>query len=126
MQINHIDHLVLTVKDPDATIAFYRDVMGMRADTFQEGRQALFFGNQKINLHQLGHEIEPKAHSATPGSADLCFISSTPISEIEIELKQKNIAVISSNVTRTGACGKIKSIYFRDPDLNLIEVSNYL
>jgi len=127
MQIDHIDHLVLTVKDIETTIKFYSDILGMKVETFQEGRTALLFGNQKINLHQLGHEIEPKANNATPGSADLCFISSTtPLPEIEAELRQKQILLIESNVLRSGAMGKIKSIYFRDPDLNLIEVSNYL
>jgi len=125
MQIDRIDHLVLTVKDPEATIKFYCEVLGMRVESFQQGRKALFFGNQKINLHQLGHEIEPKANNATPGSADLCFISSTPLAEIEAELLQKNVTMIECNVPRTGATGKINSIYFRDPDLNLIEVSNY-
>jgi catechol 2,3-dioxygenase-like lactoylglutathione lyase family enzyme len=126
MKIDQIDHLVLTVKDSEATIKFYSEILGMRVDTFQQGRKALFFGNQKINIHQLGHEIEPKANNATPGSADLCFISSSALSEIEAELIQKNVTIIESHVIRTGATGQIKSIYFRDPDLNLIEVSNYI
>jgi len=126
MQIEHIDHLVLTVKDPDVTIKFYTEIMGMRSVTFQENRKALIFGNQKINLHQLGNEIEPKAQHPTAGSADLCFISSTSVLEIERELKKKKIAIIESNVLRSGAMGKIRSVYFRDPDMNLIEVSNYI
>ncbi|MDQ1095229.1 MULTISPECIES: VOC family protein [Chryseobacterium] len=125
MIIKNIDHLVLTVADIDATIDFYKDVLGFGAVTFGDNRKALVFGNQKINLHQKGKEIEPKAEHPTPGSADLCFIAETKIEEVLKELKEKNIEVLEGIVDRTGALGKIRSIYFRDPDFNLIEVSNY-
>ncbi|MDB5151239.1 MAG: hypothetical protein JWQ57_5259 [Mucilaginibacter sp.] len=126
MKIERLDHLVLTVTDIDATLAFYTEVLGMTAESFGKDRKTLKFGNQKINLHQKGKEIDPKAYLPVPGSADLCFITQTPISEVETELLNKGIKLIESKVERTGAMGRIISIYFRDPDLNLIEVSNYL
>lgn len=125
MIIKAIDHLVLTVEDIDVTINFYTSILGFNAVTFGDNRKALVFGNQKINLHQKGKEIEPKAEHPTPGSADLCFIAETKVEEVLQELKEKNIHVIEGIVDRTGASGKIRSIYFRDPDFNLIEVSNY-
>ncbi|GEJ44230.1 MULTISPECIES: VOC family protein [unclassified Chryseobacterium] len=125
MKIKTLDHLVLTVADIDATIEFYTRILGFEAVTFGDNRKALIFGQQKINLHQKGHEFEPKAESPTCGSADLCFIAETDIAEIMEELKQKKVDIIEGIVDRTGAVGKIKSVYFRDPDLNLIEVSNY-
>ena len=125
MQIKNIDHLVLTVADIDKTIDFYTNILGFEVVTFGNNRKALTFGNQKINLHQKGEEFEPKAEHPTTGSADLCFISETDIDEVLEELKQKNIEIIEGVVERTGAIGKIKSVYFRDPDLNLIEISNY-
>ncbi|REC59696.1 VOC family protein [Chryseobacterium pennae] len=125
MKINNIDHIVLTVADIDKTIEFYTEIMGFEVVTFGDNRKALTFGNQKINLHQKGHEFEPKAEHPTSGSADLCFIAQTDILDVLEELKQKNIEVIEGIVDRTGAVGKIKSVYFRDPDQNLIEVSNY-
>ncbi|WP_100074675.1 VOC family protein [Chryseobacterium camelliae] len=125
MIIQAIDHLVLTVEDIDVTINFYTSILGFNAVTFGDNRKALVFGNQKINLHQKGKEIEPKAEHPTPGSADLCFIAETKVEEVLQELKEKNVTVIEGIVDRTGASGKIRSIYFRDPDLNLIEVSNY-
>lgn len=125
MEIQNIDHIVLTVADIDATVEFYTQILGFQAITFGEGRKALTFGNQKINLHQKGHEFEPKAEKPTCGSADLCFIAKTDINEVMQELKQKNIPIIEGIVERTGAMGKIRSVYFRDPDMNLIEVSNY-
>jgi len=125
MIIQAIDHLVLTVEDIDVTINFYTSILGFDVVTFGDNRKALVFGNQKINLHQKGKEIEPKAEHPTPGSADLCFIAKTKIEEVLQELKEKNVTVIEGIVDRTGASGKIRSIYFRDPDLNLIEVSNY-
>jgi len=126
MKIDHLDHLVLTVNNINATISFYTNILGMEVHSFNEGRKALSFGNQKINLHELGKEIEPKAYLPTPGSADLCFITNTPIKEVEAELRDNDINLIESRVIRTGATGKIISIYFRDPDNNLIEVSNYI
>lgn len=126
MNIDHLDHFVMTVRDVEATCAFYSEILGMRIITFAEGRKALQFGSQKINLHQYGHEFEPKAEHPTPGSADLCFIVSTPLERVVMELKQHQVNVIEGPVKRTGATGTILSVYFRDPDLNLIELSNYL
>jgi catechol 2,3-dioxygenase-like lactoylglutathione lyase family enzyme len=126
MKIDRLDHLVLTVKDMEATIHFYTTVLGMQTETFGEGRKALKFGIQKINLHEAGKEFEPKANTPVPGSADLCFITTTPIDEVEAILHARNVPLIESMVERTGATGKIISIYFRDPDQNLIEVSNYM
>lgn len=126
MQISHFDHLVLTVADIQATIEFYTQVMGFEAVTFGDNRKALSFGKQKINLHQKGKEFEPKAQVPTCGSADLCFIANTPVEQIMLELHQKNIPIVEGIVERTGAMGKIRSVYVRDPDENLIEISNYV
>ena len=125
MKISHLDHLVLTVDNIEKTVAFYTYILGFELITF-DNRMALKFGNQKINLHQKGKEFEPKAKYPTTGSSDLCFITETKIEDVLSELKQKNIEVIEGIVERTGALGKIKSVYFRDPDFNLIEVSNYI
>ena len=125
MEIQYIDHLVLTVLDIEKTIQFYTSVLGFKSITFGNNRKALIFGNQKINLHQKGQEFEPKAQHPTCGSADLCFIAKTDINLILEELKEKNIEIVEGIVTRTGALGEMQSIYFRDPDDNLIEVSNY-
>ncbi|XZF15167.1 VOC family protein [Chitinophagaceae bacterium MMS25-I14] len=126
MIIDRLDHLVLTVADIEITCHFYTEVMGMQVVTFGNDRKALAFGNQKINLHRKGHEFEPKARTPQPGSADLCFITATPLETVLTELQLKNVAVEEGIVERTGAMGKICSVYFRDPDGNLIEVSNYL
>jgi len=126
MNINRLDHLVLTVKNVEDTCNFYADVLGMEVITFGDDRKALKFGNQKINLHQYGHEIDPKATQPMPGSADLCFITDTPVDVVVDELKSKQIHIITGPVERTGATGKIKSVYFRDLDGNLVEVSEYL
>ena len=125
MITNRIDHLVLTVKSISESVQFYESVMGMQRIEFGEGRVALSFGNQKINLHELGHEFEPKAGNVKNGSADLCFIIDTPIAEAIKQLQNNNVKIIEGPVKRTGATGKIISVYFRDPDNNLIEVSNY-
>lgn len=125
MDVNRIDHMVLTVKDIERTCEFYESILGMRRIAFGDGRIALSFGIQKINLHQSGHEFEPKAGCVKAGSADLCFIIDTPIELALAELIDKGIPVIEGPVARTGATGKIISVYFRDPDANLIEVSNY-
>lgn len=125
MHIETIDHIVLTVRDIDITCAFYSRVLGMQVTTFGNGRKALFFGTQKINLHQHGKEFEPKAENPTPGSADLCFVSSTPINEVVAQLAKQGIVLVEGPVQRTGATGSITSVYFRDPDGNLIEVSNH-
>jgi catechol 2,3-dioxygenase-like lactoylglutathione lyase family enzyme len=126
MKIERLDHLVLTVKSIPATCAFYSRVMGMQAVTFGNGRKALAFGSQKINLHEAGKEVDPKAHRPTPGSADLCFITAVPAAEVVERLKQHRVETLEGPVERTGALGPIVSVYFRDPDLNLIEVCNYL
>src|SRR5690349_10182828 len=126
MRIDSLAHLVLTVADIDATCAFYRRALGMDLVTFAGGRKALAFGRQKINLHQHGREFEPKAERPTPGSGDLCFITATPISEVVAHLAAENVTIIDGPVRRTGATGPILSVYFRDPDGNLIEVSNLL
>ena len=122
MRIDRIDHLVLTVADLDATIAFYTRELGMEAQTFGEGRRALAFGAQKINLHQAGAEFEPKAAAPAPGSGDLCFIAHGPIETIAAELGD---LVELGPVERTGALGAMDSVYLRDPDGNLIEVAVY-
>jgi catechol 2,3-dioxygenase-like lactoylglutathione lyase family enzyme len=122
--IDHLDHLVLTVADPDRTIAFYRDVLGLRVETFGAGRTALVFGRQKINLHLAGHEFEPKALRPTPGSADLCFIATTPLEQVIEHLAASGVRIEEGPVRRTGATGPILSVYVRDPDENLIEISN--
>jgi catechol 2,3-dioxygenase-like lactoylglutathione lyase family enzyme len=124
MKIDSLDHLVLTVKDIHTTASFYSKVLGMDIVTFGGGRKALSFGAQKINLHQHGKEFELKAQQPTPGSADLCFITSVPITEVVSHINSCNVAVIEGPVQRTGATGPILSVYFRDPDMNLIEVSN--
>jgi catechol 2,3-dioxygenase-like lactoylglutathione lyase family enzyme len=125
MDLDRFDHLVLTVRDIDATCAFYTRVLGMQVVTFGAGRKALSFANQKINLHAAGHEFEPKALRPTPGSADLCFITHTPIEQIIEHLHAHNIPILEGPVPRTGALGPMISVYFRDPDGNLLEVSNY-
>jgi catechol 2,3-dioxygenase-like lactoylglutathione lyase family enzyme len=122
--IDHLDHLVLTVADLDRTIAFYRDVLGMRVETFGAGRKALVFGRQKINLHRAGHEFEPKALRPTPGSADLCLIAATPLEQVIDHLQAQGVTIVEGPVQRTGATGAILSVYVRDPDQNLIEISN--
>jgi len=125
MKIDRLDHLVLTVADVTKTCEFYERVLGMETVTFGTGRKALAFGQQKINLHQSGKEFEPKALRPTPGSGDLCFIASTPLPEVIQHLKGERIDIVEGPVARTGATGPMQSVYFRDPDGNLIEVSNY-
>lgn len=124
MMIDRLDHLVLTVRDVAATCAFYRRVLGMEEVTFGAGRKALRFGMQKINLHEAGREVDPKAAHPTPGSGDLCFITEVPLSEVVAHLRSCGVAVELGPVPRTGATGAIRSVYFRDPDGNLIEVAN--
>lgn len=126
MKISHLDHLVLTVSNIETTCNFYQTVLGFEVITFKGNRKALKFGNQKINLHQQGNEFEPKALQPTPGSADLCFISDTPISEVVAHLNQLNIQIEEGPIERTGAMHPILSVYIRDPDKNLIEISNIL
>jgi catechol 2,3-dioxygenase-like lactoylglutathione lyase family enzyme len=125
-QIRAIDHIVLTVRDIDATCRFYARALGMRITTFGAGRKALTFGSQKINLHRYGGEFEPKARVPTPGSADLCLVTDLPIAQVLEHLRATGVEVLEGPVERTGAVGPILSVYFRDPDGNLIEVSSYL
>lgn len=126
IEIDRLDHLVLTVADIERTCAFYAQVLGMSVETFGAGRTALKFGRQKFNLHQSGREFEPKADRPTPGSADLCLIAATPLDRVIAHLEAKGVAIEEGPVSRTGATGPILSVYFRDPDMNLIEVSNYV
>jgi catechol 2,3-dioxygenase-like lactoylglutathione lyase family enzyme len=121
--IDHLDHLVLTTTDEAACVRFYVDALGMTLESFGEGRQAFRFGNQKINLHVKGREFEPKAHTPVPGALDLCFIASVPLDEVIARLDAKRIRIIEGPVLRTGATSRIRSVYVRDPDLNLIEIS---
>jgi catechol 2,3-dioxygenase-like lactoylglutathione lyase family enzyme len=125
MNIDHIDHLVLTVADIEITCKFYEEVMGMKKAISPEGRVALKFGTQKLNLHQKGKEFEPKAEYPTPGAIDICFITTEPVEQVKTELEKKNIQT-QGLFERSGATGKLRSVYFRDPDQNLIEVSNYI
>jgi len=126
MEIERLDHLVLTVTDIDATCAFYTRVFGMALMRFGEGRVALGFGEQKINLHPHGGEFEPKASRPIPGSADLCLITRTPMAEVLAHLESCAVPVEEGPVQRTGAQGPILSVYCRDPDGNLIELANPL
>ncbi len=123
--IDRIDHIVLTVRDIQATCEFYSRVLGMRAVRFGEGRTALHFGRHKINLHLAGAEFEPKAATPVPGSADLCFIAETPLDAVIAHLRACRVEIIEGPVPKEGATGRLTSVYFRDPDENLVEVSNY-
>ena len=126
MQINRIDHLVITVADIERTVDFYQRVLGMQRIEFTGGRIALRCGAQKINLHQLGSEFEPKAQQVRSGSADLCFIADTPINVALEQFREQGVDIIDGPIERSGANGAIVSLYLRDPDGNLIEISNYL
>ena len=126
MQVNRLDHFVLTVRDIQTTCDFYADVLGMEVVTFGEDRKALRFGDQKINLHQTGKEFEPKATIPTPGSGDVCFITDVPITQVIGHLNDCGIEILEGPVPRTGATGPIESVYIRDPDGNLVEISNYV
>jgi catechol 2,3-dioxygenase-like lactoylglutathione lyase family enzyme len=123
--IDRIDHLVLTVADIDQTVDFYVRVLGMQPVTFAGGRRALRFGRHKLNLHLAGHELEPKARQPTPGSVDLCLVTTTPTDRLMTHLRMCDVQVEEGPIARTGAIGPIISVYFRDPDGNLIEVSTY-
>ena len=126
MHVDRLDHLVLTVADIDRTVAFYTGALGMTLTTFGAGRRALSFGTSKINLHQRGREYEPKARTPIPGSADLCLIVDEPLDVVAAELAALGIPLEEGPVERTGARGPIVSVYIRDPDANLIELSNYV
>jgi catechol 2,3-dioxygenase-like lactoylglutathione lyase family enzyme len=125
MNVERIDHLVLTVRDIDETCNFYKDILGMEVEEFSARKKALKFGNQKLDLRQKGRGFEPQAHLPTPGAIDICFIVTDAIEQVKTELENKKIQ-IEGIVERRGAAGKVTSIYFRDPDQNLIEVCNYL
>lgn len=130
MHLDRLDHLVLTVQDIQITCEFYSQVLGMQVVTFKpEGKpecKALHLGQQKLNLHQAGQEFEPKAQCPTPGSADLCFLTPTPLAQVQTHLQSCGVAVEIGIVQRTGATGAIASLYIRDPDGNLLEISNDL
>jgi catechol 2,3-dioxygenase-like lactoylglutathione lyase family enzyme len=123
--IDHIDHIVLTTRDLEACIRFYTEVLGMKLERFSEKRLSLNFGAQKINLHEWGKEFEPRAHVAVPGSLDLCFIASVPLQKVMEKLKAMHIEILEGPVAKTGAMGPMQSVYVRDPDLNLVEISEY-
>ncbi len=123
--IDRIDHIVVTAWDVDRTLEFYQRVLGMEPITFAGGRRGLAFGRQKINLHQAGREFEPKALKPGPGAIDLCFISPTPLADVVEHIKSCGVAIVEGPVQRTGALGPMQSVYIRDPDGNLIEISNY-
>lgn len=125
MEIVGLDHLVLTVQDIERTCSFYHRVLGMQVQTYGADRKALIFGNQKINLHEQGRELEPRADKPRPGSADLCFITMEDMPDVIVHLKHCGIDIIEGPVARSGALGPMTSVYFRDPDGNLVEVSQY-
>ncbi|MFD3913392.1 VOC family protein [Streptomyces sp. NPDC058603] len=125
MRVERLDHLVLTVADIEATVDFYTRVLGMEPVVFGGGRRALAFGQSKINLHRAGHEFEPKAARPSPGSADLCFVVADPLERVIAELAAQGVPVEEGPVERTGALGPFVSVYVRDPDGNLVELSHY-
>lgn len=124
MKVQRIDHVVLTVADVERTITFYERVLGMTPVSFGEGRRGLSFGDQKLNLHQAGREFEPKARRPTPGAIDLCFTTDVPLDEVAEHLRSQSVAIEHGPVDKVGARRALRSLYFRDPDGNLIEVSN--
>ena len=126
--IDHIDHIVLTTRDREGCIRFYTQVLGMKLTRFRtptEERIAFSFGTQKINLHEWGREFTPRAHVAAPGTLDLCFIAAVPLESVIERLDREKIRIIEGPVMKTGAQGPIRSVYVRDPDLNLVEISVY-
>lgn len=126
--IDRVDHIVLTTREMDACIRFYTGVLGMKLEKFRtptEERLALKFGSQKINLHEWGREFEPRAHGAVPGALDLCFIAAVPLEKVIERLREEKIRILEGPVNKTGAMGAMQSVYVRDPDLNLIEISVY-
>ena len=126
MKVSAIDHFVLTVRDVETTCRFYERVLGMQVVTFGDGRRALHFGRQKINLHQTGQEFAPHAQRPAPGSADFCLLTDQPLGEVIQHVTASGVRIEEGPVRRTGAAGVLESIYFRDPDGNLIEVARAL
>ena len=127
--IDHVDHIVLTTRDLAGCVRFYTEVLGMKLEKFQtptEQRLALKFGNQKINLHEWGKEFTPRAHVAAPGTLDLCFIAAIPLEQVIAKLKAANVPILEGPVMKTGAVSKLRSVYVRDPDLNLVEISEQI
>jgi catechol 2,3-dioxygenase-like lactoylglutathione lyase family enzyme len=124
MRIDRLDHLVLTVRDIPTTLAFYEGVLGMQPVRFADDRWALAFGSQKLNLHQVDRPLDPNVRHATPGAADFCLISPTPLAQIMPELARHGVPVVLGPVRRTGAVGELVSLYIYDPDENLVELSN--
>ena len=124
--IDRLDHLVLTCRDLEATVAWYERVLGMTRETFAENRTALKFGRQKINLHQEGREIRPNAAAAAPGTADLCFVTALPPDDVVAHLSLCRVVIEHGPVRQSGALGPMNSVYVRDPDGNLIEIATYL
>lgn len=128
ISVERVDHIVFTVQNIEATCVFYTRVLGLTVQVYEFGgakRRSLHFGEQKINLHEAGNEFEPKAFRPAPGAIDICFITSTPIDDVIAHLGDCGVAIEDGPGMRTGALGKMRSVYFRDPDRNLIEVSNY-
>ena len=126
--IDHIDHVVLTTRDLPGCLRFYTEILGMKLEKFETPgatRLALKFGNQKINVHEWGKEYSPRAHVAAPGTLDLCFIVSTSLEKVIEKLRESNVAILEGPSMKTGATGPIRSVYVRDPDLNLVEISVY-
>ena len=127
--IDHVDHIVLTTRDLPSCIRFYTEVLGMKLESFRtptETRQALKFGSQKLNLHEWGKEFTPRAHVAAPGTLDLCFIAAVPLEQVIAKLKAAHVPILEGPVMKTGAVSKLRSVYVRDPDLNLVEISEQI
>ena len=124
LHVSAIDHIVLTVRSVARSITFYEIVLGMRSVEFKPGRFALHFGQQKINLHEFGTVVDPNVRHATPGAADICFRTETPLSDAINHLKMHGVPLVQGPVKATGARSTLQSIHFYDPDANLIEVSN--
>ena len=125
--IDRLDHFVLTTAQPDAIIRFYTEVLGMTLETFRNGKRlALKFGRSKINIHVKGEKYDPKAHAPDIGTLDFCFIASVPLGQVIASLEKHKVAIIEGPCIKSGAMGEIRSVYFRDPDLNLVEVSEYV
>jgi catechol 2,3-dioxygenase-like lactoylglutathione lyase family enzyme len=127
--IDHVDHIVLTTRDLAGCVRFYTEVLGMKLEKFQtptEQRLALKFGSQKINLHEWGKEFTPRAHVAAPGTLDLCFIAAIPLDQVIAKLEAADVPILEGPVMKTGAVSKLRSVYVRDPDLNLVEISEQI